>query len=142
MTSQAAQLFPTTLPQERLLNHSSFKYLSWSKTHSRPRHNLPGLPPPHPAGRWIREQKQAGRRREKGETRCGAGVEMTWSPNHAQPHPVQPRVGPLRAKAKLLSSENFSAVPSTSRFSMEPTEATGLACRNKQLIPISSPFKN
>ena len=48
----------------------------------------------------------------------------------APPSPAQPRVGPLRAKAKLLGSENFPAVQSTAWVWTEPAaEANGLAYR-------------
>lgn len=60
-------------------------------------------------------------------------MEMTWPPNPAQPHPAWPRVGPLRAKAKFLSSENFSSAPGASRFSTGPPHRPpGLAHRKKQ----------
>lgn len=63
------------------------------------------------------------RREQKGALLSGWGarVEMTRPPNpsSAPPSPAQPRVGPLRAKAKILSPENFSAIPNIFRLSKD-----------------------
>ena len=91
-------------------------------------------------GSGSRHRQGAGGRRSPAPGLGGWGGDDMAPPTPARPHPAGPRVGRFRAKAKILRSENFSAIPSISRFSKRLGPRFDCGKKHRTLVLLKTPL--